>query len=64
MVKPESFDRLLDAFYTTKPGGLGMGLSICRSIVENHGRRLRAVPNDGPGMTFEFALPVGAAGAT
>jgi PAS domain S-box-containing protein len=57
---PANIDRFFDAFYTTKPGGIGMGLSISRSIIEAHGGRLWAVPNEGPGATFQFALPVGA----
>jgi hypothetical protein len=47
-----SRESMFEAFYTTKPRGLGVG----RSIVENHGRRLRAMPNDGPGATFQFTL--------
>jgi signal transduction histidine kinase len=53
---PKDLERIFDAFHTTKPGGLGMGLSISRSIVERHGGRLWVEANDGPGVTFRFSL--------
>jgi len=53
----ESFDRVFEAFYTTKPRGMGMGLSICRTIVEAHGGRIWASRTAGPGATLQFALP-------
>jgi PAS domain S-box-containing protein len=58
-LSPEGFERLFDLFYTTKPGGIGMGLSICRSIVEAHGGRVWASRTAGPGVTVQFTLPVG-----
>jgi signal transduction histidine kinase len=58
-LNPESFDRLFDAFYTTKRDGLGMGLAICRSIIEAHGGRVWASPRAGAGAQFQFTLPVG-----
>jgi C4-dicarboxylate-specific signal transduction histidine kinase len=54
---PQGAERIFDAFYTTKPAGMGMGLSISRSIVQNHGGRLWAEANDGPGTTFRFTIP-------
>jgi signal transduction histidine kinase len=54
---PKSSERIFEAFYTTKPTGMGMGLSISRSIVQNHGGRLWAIANDGPGTTFQFTVP-------
>jgi signal transduction histidine kinase len=56
-LSPESFDRLFDAFYTTKPSGMGMGLSICRSIIDGHRGRIWASRDVGPGATFQFTLP-------
>jgi signal transduction histidine kinase len=55
-IDPDRIDHLFGSFYTTKPGGLGMGLSICRSIIEAHGGKLWASPNVGPGATFQFTL--------
>jgi signal transduction histidine kinase len=54
---PATLDRLFDAFYTTKPSGLGLGLSICRSIIEAHGGRLWASANVPRGAIFQFSVP-------
>jgi signal transduction histidine kinase len=54
---PQDLNKLFEAFYTTKSGGMGIGLSVSRSIIESHQGRLWAVPNDGPGATFSFSIP-------
>jgi signal transduction histidine kinase len=56
---PAGIRRVFDPFYTTKENGLGMGLSICRSIVETHGGRLWACTNKPRGAVVQFTLPVG-----
>jgi PAS domain S-box-containing protein len=56
-LRPESLPRLFEPFYTTKPGGMGMGLSICRSIIEAHGGRLWAIPCEPRGALFQFSIP-------
>jgi len=52
----QNAEKIFSAFYTTKPGGMGMGLSICRSIIENHGGYLWVEANQGPGVTFAFTI--------
>jgi signal transduction histidine kinase len=59
-IPAENADRLFNAFFTTKSSGMGMGLSICRSIMEAHGGRLWATANTPHGATFQFTLPVNA----
>jgi len=59
-ISAENAERLFNAFFTTKSGGMGMGLSICRSIIETHGGRLWATTNLPHGATFQFTLPVNA----
>ena len=56
-IEPEALPRIFDAFFTTKPGGMGMGLAISRSIIEAHGGRLSVSSSPGHGSTFEIALP-------
>jgi signal transduction histidine kinase len=53
----QDLEKLFQAFYTTKNSGMGIGLSVSRSIIESHHGRLWAAPNDGPGATFSFAIP-------
>ena len=57
-IDAQTWDRIFDAFFTTKPEGMGMGLSISRTIIEAHGGRLWATTHDGPGATFQLTLPM------
>jgi PAS domain S-box-containing protein len=59
---PRAVEKLFQAFYTTKKSGMGMGLSVSRSIIESHQGRLWARLNDGPGATFSFSIPCGSEG--
>ena len=61
-IDPQSLDRLFDAFYTTKPHGLGMGLAISRSIIDAHGGRLWATANVPHGAVLQFTVPMGSEG--
>ena len=54
---PQSTDKLFGSFYSTKNDGMGVGLSVSRSIIESHQGRLWAILNDGPGATFSFSIP-------
>jgi len=56
---PQDTDKLFEAFHTTKKEGMGIGLSVSRSIIEHHNGRLWATLNDGPGATFSFSIPCG-----
>jgi signal transduction histidine kinase len=56
-LQPQDVESLFDPFYTTKSGGMGIGLSVSRSVIESHHGRLWAAPNVGPGATFAFSIP-------
>ena len=56
-IEPNGVDKVFEPFYTTKTGGMGIGLSVSRSIIERHHGRLWATPNDGPGAAFSFSIP-------
>jgi signal transduction histidine kinase len=57
-VDPQDMERIFNAFYTTKSAGMGVGLSISRSIIERHDGNLWASANDGAGATFQFSIPL------
>jgi len=57
-IDPEGLEQLFEPFYTTKPGGMGMGLSICRSIIEAHSGRIWATANSPQGACFQFTIPM------
>jgi signal transduction histidine kinase len=59
-IAPDDHDRIFEPFFTTKPTGMGLGLAICRTVVENHGGKLRLAKSDSRGSIFEIALPTGA----
>jgi signal transduction histidine kinase len=56
-IDPANANRIFETFFTTKPGGMGMGLAICKSIVEAHGGRIAAARNEAQGSTFRLTLP-------
>jgi signal transduction histidine kinase len=62
-LRPENVGRLFEAFYTTKSSGIGIGLSVSRTIIERHHGHMWATPNDGPGASFSFSLPCAREGA-
>jgi signal transduction histidine kinase len=57
-IEPQNIERIFEPLFTTKTNGMGMGLSICRSIIESHGGRLWASPGQHHGTIFQFTLPV------
>ncbi|MGA7927504.1 MAG: ATP-binding protein, partial [Candidatus Sulfotelmatobacter sp.] len=61
---PQAADRLFESFYTTKNDGMGIGLSVSRSIIESHHGRLSATLNNGPGAAFSFSIPRAPEGST